>query len=782
MMAKSNGTEARVQVAVRTRPLNQREIDLKSPTIVTIQNSQVFVEKPQDKHHTPKTFSYDFCFNSIHSDSSNYASQEMIFEKLGVEIVKHAFEGYNACIFAYGQTGSGKSYTMMGSHNDRGIIPRLCQLMFDQIENKIKEEINQDINIEPINNEKINDILSLKFSSSYRVEVSYFEIYNEKVRDLLNPNNNHHALKVRANKILGPYVDGLSQLVVTSYQEIETLLIEGNNYRTVASTNMNNESSRSHAVFTLKLTQTLSTDASETQSVKVSKISLVDLAGSERASKSGVQVEQARFREGCNINKSLSTLGLVISALATRQSNENSLKSTKKTFVPYRDSVLTWLLKDSLGGNSFTIMLATISPAYDNYEETISTLRYADQAKKIVNHAVINEDEPGTIIRELRDEIDKLRKELADAKAEKSAEKLNAEIKENEKLMQTISKDWQERIAETDKISKSLLITQQQKRNDPFFDVEEYNSLIGVANIFLKALFYDSKLDYLVPIINTQGEISGSLHVVLVQVGTSSMKKLSDFQPNNKPRASISEGISIETEERSLSEHSNSQNSLDDESNDDIIGTSNDKTDQITVRFAIKEVRDLPQCDGDRVMCRYTFINQKEDQKILSIQSASNDDDTEEQVGKKPRIFSFNHEKEYTFTMTDNFIATCLESAVSIEVWYHYSTIPLSINTNANNERTRRDAEIRALSNRWKEVKRHIQYAVEIHELDASGRWEPVEVDAQQPQIISGGVYRLRQGQSKRLVARLRVIPQSGTMPLVLHAIRSVEIGSINTR
>ncbi|CAF4652463.1 unnamed protein product, partial [Rotaria sp. Silwood2] len=334
--------------------------------------------------------------------------------------------------------------------------------VFDGIENELQQDENNDRNIESIDNEKINDILSLKFSSTYRVEVSYFEIYNEKVRDLLNPNNNHHALKVRENKILGPYVDGLSQLVVTSYQEIETLLIEGNNYRTVASTNMNNESSRSHAVFTLKLTQTLSTEASETQSVKVSKISLVDLAGSERVSKSGIQIEQIRFREGCNINKSLSTLGLVISALATRQSHENNPKSTKKTFVPYRDSVLTWLLKDSLGGNSFTIMLATISPAYDNYEETISTLRYADQAKKIVNHAIINEDEPGKIIRELRNEIDKLRKELADAKAEKSAdakdeksaEKLNAEIKENEKLMQTITKDWQQRIAETDKISK----------------------------------------------------------------------------------------------------------------------------------------------------------------------------------------------------------------------------------------------------------------------------------------------------------------------------------------
>ncbi|UJR37400.1 hypothetical protein I4U23_030105 [Adineta vaga] len=1123
-MAKSNGTEARVQVAVRTRPLNQREIDLKSPGVVSIHGSQVLVNKSQDKTHGSKTFSYDFCFDSMHLDNSNYANQATIYEKLGVQVVKHAFEGYNACIFAYGQTGSGKSYTMMGTHTDRGIIPRLCQAMLDQIENEIKQEINNNSEMKLITNEKINDILSLKFSSSYRIEVSYFEIYNERVRDLLNPNNNHHALKVRENKILGPYVDGLSQLVVTSYQEIETLLIEGNNYRTVASTNMNTESSRSHAVFTLKLTQTLSTDATETQSVKVSKISLVDLAGSERASKSGAQIEHTRFREGCNINKSLSTLGLVISALATRQSNENSLKSTKKTFVPYRDSVLTWLLKDSLGGNSFTIMLATISPAYDNYEETISTLRYADQAKKIVNHAVINEDEPGTIIRDLRDEIDKLRKELADAKAEKSAETLNAEIKENEKLMQTITKDWQERIAETDKISKerhelleksgisvcssgiglekdrlylvnlnpdpalnellvyylkpittigrpdasikqdielngvgispehcvievknstqivliplnksktyvngqlidnekslrhgdrillgcshffrlnspgdrnstnnnsvmssimntsshlsfidaqnefllnqlatdpmtkdlrlflkqdennqennrllpqktsdvyereieylkaqlmrsdsrsstinsktrafeeslskwrfsnkllteseqsraffnrlkqdlirvnalvseantiasemqrnttysamlqipvsylkpsqrtttnlcepavqvkrrnlspqiwniekfesklndmrevyyewqmsenkNQLSAQQPKRYDPFFDVEEYNSLIGVANIFLKALFYDSKLDYLVPIINTQGEISGSLHVVLIQIGTSSMKKLSDFQPRTTPRVSISEGISIDTDENSLSEASASQNSLDDESIDDSTGVFSNRPNQITVKFAIKEVRDLPQCDGDNIMCRYTFINQKDEQQIFSIKLSStiSDDENNDETEKKPRIFSFNHEKEYTFTITDNFMTTCLESAVSIEVWYHYNTIPLSVNSNAKNERNRRDAEIRALSNRWKEVKRHIQYAVEIHELDASGKWEPVEVDAQQSQIISGGVYRLRQGQSKRLVARLRVIPQSGTMPLVLHAIRSVEIGSISTR
>ena len=173
----------------------------------------------------------------------------------------------------------------------------------------------------------------------------------------------------------------------------------------------------------------------------------------------------------------------------------------------------------------------------------------------------------------------------------------------------------------------------------------------------------------------------------------------------------------------------------------------------------------MPACDVDNVMCRYRLINQEECQTIMSIRSSTNDN---EDIKNKPRIFSFNHEqvklnellyssfsyllvlffalcKEYTFTVTNNFILTCFESALSIEVWYHYNSIPLSINTAASSERNRRDAEIRALSNRWKEVKRHIQYAVEIHELDASGRWEPVEVDAQQPQIISGGVYRLRQ-------------------------------------
>ena len=178
--------------------------------------------------------------------------------------------------------------------------------------------------------------------------------------------------------MLGPYVEGLSKFAVRDFRTIIALIEEGNRSRTVAATNMNAESSRSHAVFTLVLTQAQFDAVSGHTGEKVSRISLVDLAGSERAGKTGVTGD--RLKEGSNINKSLTTLGLVISALAEMSSNK------KKTFVPYRDSTLTWLLKDNLGGNSKTVMVATISPAVDNYEESLSTLRYADRAKRIVNH------------------------------------------------------------------------------------------------------------------------------------------------------------------------------------------------------------------------------------------------------------------------------------------------------------------------------------------------------------------------------------------------------------
>uniref|UniRef100_A0A673BYZ3 Kinesin family member 13Ba n=1 Tax=Sphaeramia orbicularis TaxID=375764 RepID=A0A673BYZ3_9TELE len=371
----------------------------------------------------PRVFAYDYCFWSMdESDKEKFAGQEVVFQCLGESLLNNAFLGYNACIFAYGQTGSGKSYTMMGSGDQPGLIPRLCSALFDRTQKEQREE------------------------ESFTVEVSYMEIYNEKVRDLLDPKGGRQTLRVREHKVLGPYVDGLSRLAVASYKDIESLMSEGNKSRTVAATNMNEESSRSHAVFNIILTHTLKDLQSGTSGEKVSRLSLVDLAGSERAAKTGAAGE--RLKEGSNINKSLTTLGLVISALAEQGTAKNKTK-----FVPYRDSVLTWLLKDCLGGNSRTAMVATVSPAADNYEETLSTLRYADRAKNIVNHAVVNEDPNARIIRELREEVEKLRVQLTQAESLKAPE-LKERLEESEKLIQEMTITWEEKLRKTEEIAQ----------------------------------------------------------------------------------------------------------------------------------------------------------------------------------------------------------------------------------------------------------------------------------------------------------------------------------------
>uniref|UniRef100_A0A7N6A5I1 Kinesin family member 13Bb n=1 Tax=Anabas testudineus TaxID=64144 RepID=A0A7N6A5I1_ANATE len=378
--------------------------------------------QPNDKM-SDMTFAYDYCFWSMdESLHDKFAGQDVVFQCLGESLLNNAFMGYNACIFAYGQTGSGKSYTMMGSEEQPGLIPRLCNSLFRRIVNEARE------------------------GESFTVEVSYMEIYNEKVRDLLDPKGSRQSLRVREHKVLGPYVDGLSRLAVASNKDIESLMSEGNKSRTVAATNMNEESSRSHAVFNIILTHTLMDLQSGTKGEKVSKLSLVDLAGSERAAKTGAAGE--RLKEGSNINKSLSTLGLVISALADQGAGNN-----KSKFVPYRDSVLTWLLKDSLGGNSRTAMVATISPAADNYDETLSTLRYADRAKNIVNHAVVNEDPNARIIRELREEVEKLKEQLTEAESMKAPE-LKERLEESEKLIQEMTVTWEEKLRKTEGIAQ----------------------------------------------------------------------------------------------------------------------------------------------------------------------------------------------------------------------------------------------------------------------------------------------------------------------------------------
>uniref|UniRef100_A0A668SGI2 Kinesin family member 13Bb n=1 Tax=Oreochromis aureus TaxID=47969 RepID=A0A668SGI2_OREAU len=444
-------SDSNVKVAVRVRPMNRREKDLKTKCVVEMDGNQTVLHpavtsmNTADPRNQPKVFAYDYCFWSMDdSQKDKFAGQDVVFQCLGESLLDNAFMGYNACIFAYGQTGSGKSYTMMGSSEQPGLIPRLCSSLFSRTEKEARE------------------------GESFTVEVSYMEIYNEKVRDLLDPKGSRQALKVREHKVLGPYVDGLSRLAVTSYKDIESLMSEGNKSRTVAATNMNEESSRSHAVFNIILTHTLTDLRSGTSGEKVSKLSLVDLAGSERAAKTGAAGE--RLKEGSNINKSLSTLGLVISALADHGAGKN-----KSKFVPYRDSVLTWLLKDSLGGNSRTAMVATISPAADNYDETLSTLRYADRAKNIINHAVVNEDPNARIIRELREEVEKLKEQLTEAESMKAPE-LKERLEESEKLIQDMTVTWE------DKLRKTEAIAQERQRQLESLGISLQSSGIRVVD------------------------------------------------------------------------------------------------------------------------------------------------------------------------------------------------------------------------------------------------------------------------------------------------------------
>ncbi|XP_044852238.1 kinesin-like protein KIF1B isoform X1 [Mauremys mutica] len=377
---------ASVKVAVRVRPFNSRETSKDSKCIIQMQGNSTSIINPKNPKEAPKSFSFDYSYWSHTSpEDPCFASQNRVYNDIGKEMLLHAFEGYNVCIFAYGQTGAGKSYTMMGKQEESqaGIIPQLCEELFEQINDNSNEEM------------------------SYSVEVSYMEIYCERVRDLLNPKNKGN-LRVREHPLLGPYVEDLSKLAVTSYTDIADLMDAGNKARTVAATNMNETSSRSHAVFTIVFTQKRHDTETDLCTEKVSKISLVDLAGSERADSTGAK--GTRLKEGANINKSLTTLGKVISALAEVDNCTNKSKKKKKTdFIPYRDSVLTWLLRENLGGNSRTAMVAALSPADINYDETLSTLRYADRAKQIKCNAVINEDPNAKLVRELKEEVTRLK-------------------------------------------------------------------------------------------------------------------------------------------------------------------------------------------------------------------------------------------------------------------------------------------------------------------------------------------------------------------------------------
>ncbi|KAL9098319.1 MAG: hypothetical protein Q9163_006002 [Psora crenata] len=455
-----------IKVVVRVRPFNGREVQRNAKCVVQMRDSQTILTPPPDAEERlrkggikgadgQKTFAFDKSYWSFDRRDPHFAGQDNLFNDLGKPLLDNAFQGYNNCIFAYGQTGSGKSYSMMGYGDEAGVIPRICENMFQRINEYQEKDKN------------------LKCT----VEVSYLEIYNERVRDLLNPANKAN-LKVREHPSTGPYVEDLAKLAVRSFEEIEHLMDEGNKARTVAATSMNETSSRSHAVFTLTVTQKRHDIETKMAGEKVAKISLVDLAGSERATSTGAT--GARLKEGAEINRSLSTLGRVIAALADLSTG----KKKNMSMVPYRDSVLTWLLKDSLGGNSLTAMIAAISPADINFEETLSTLRYADSAKRIKNHAVVNEDPNARMIRELKEELAQLRSKLssgatvggiaeeqyaADTPLDKqivsitqadgtvkqvSKAEIAEQLNQSEKLYDDLNQTWEEKLEKTEQIHR----------------------------------------------------------------------------------------------------------------------------------------------------------------------------------------------------------------------------------------------------------------------------------------------------------------------------------------
>lgn len=466
--------EENVKVAVRVRPFNGRERDRSAQLIIEMQGPTTKITDPGGSDE-PKKFTFDFSYwshdgckddgsgyfapDTSHANGKKFADQKKVFDELGIGVLKNAWEGYNSTLFAYGQTGSGKSWSMVGYGVNKGIVPLYCDKLFQEIGEKTAAGAKE----------------------QFEVTFSMLEIYNENVRDLLDSTGSKAALRVRQHPKSGFYADGLKEVPVGSYQEIEHRMEEGTRNRTVASTKMNATSSRAHTIVCITFVQKSVNDAGEEMS-RTSQVNLVDLAGSERAESTGATGD--RLKEGAAINQSLSSLGNCIAALADRSSGKN-------TRVPYRNSVLTKLLKNALGGNSKTIMIAALSPADINYDETLSTLRYADRAKQIKCSAKVNEDPTAALIRELQEENEKLKAMLATGKVDMSLmegddtqdmtedEKaaLKSELKDeyesmlekNKKDMENMEAEFQKRLAEAQASSDYDTIAEinEKKKSHP---------------------------------------------------------------------------------------------------------------------------------------------------------------------------------------------------------------------------------------------------------------------------------------------------------------------------
>lgn len=352
-----------------------------------------------------KEYWFDKAIWSADANLSNYMENQRFYRSIGPEIVDDLYKGFNMCILAYGQTGTGKTFTMMGRDAQQdGIIPLLARDILERRDQLILQRINSEISM------------------------TYVELYNEQARDLLTDQHADNKARVREHPVRGPYVEGLKEIQVNEYEDFMAALREGNARRSTAATGSNKNSSRSHAIVTLALKQTRfgplnDKTAGEIGYAKeqlISNIKLVDLAGSERMAKTKLYSQQSRMKEGTLINQSLSVLGRCINLL----SQNTSSKPPKAHVIPYRESVLTYLLKENLAGNSKSYMIFCVSPT--DFEETHHTLNYANQVKSIKTSARTNvvqleqtlagEDgaQKDQLIESLRSEIDFISSKLAD--------------------------------------------------------------------------------------------------------------------------------------------------------------------------------------------------------------------------------------------------------------------------------------------------------------------------------------------------------------------------------
>ncbi|KAF9129718.1 kinesin motor protein cin8 [Mortierella sp. 14UC] len=440
--------ELNIQVVVRIRNRSEREVRENSPVVVQAQNKEITVPSTLGDRAPSKSYSFDRVFM--------YSDQQSIYNEVVTPILEEVLLGYNCTIFAYGQTGTGKTYTMEGdlrdkfgdSSRDAGIIPRTLYRLFD----------------------------ALKTQNEFTVRVSFLELYNEDIKDLLAPDDiaDKKAVKIFDSvKKQGPLVQGLEEIAVFDAQQGIEILRRGSIKRTVAATKSNDKSSRSHGVFSITVHVKETSDDGE-ELLKIGKLNLVDLAGSENIARSGAEAAQAK--EAGKINQSLLTLGRVINSLVERSQH-----------IPYRESKLTRLLEDSLGGKTKTCIIATISPARSCLEETFSTLNYANRAKNIKNTPEINQKmTKKALIKEYLVEIDRLKADL-NATREKNGVYLTQETYQSLIDEATSNKDL---VGETQKqaerIAQELALMEEKFReNMKLLTTAEYK--LGVSNAELAA-------------------------------------------------------------------------------------------------------------------------------------------------------------------------------------------------------------------------------------------------------------------------------------------------------